>query len=132
MADFMLEISTPYRPFFTGRVESLVLPIYDGLFGVEAGHEPVVTLIESGTLRYQVNGEWHLAAVSPGIVEIMPHYVVVLVNTAEHPEEIDLNRAEEAKRRAEEHLRHETNMREYHRNKLALARAIARINTRKH
>ncbi len=129
MADFLLEISTPYRPFFSGRVSSLVLPVYDGLMGVQAGHEPIVTLMESGTLRYLLEGEWHLAAVSPGIVQIMPDYVVVLVNTAEQPDEIDLDRAEDAKRRAEERLSHKLSWREYQKNKLALARSIARIKT---
>lgn len=130
MGQFTLEITTPYRQFFTGEVDALVIPIEDGLYGVEPGHDPVVTLVEPGTLKYQMGGKWHTAAVSHGVAEIMPDYVILLLSAAERPEEIDLKRAEEAKRRAEEVLRQKGSMQEYHRNKLALARAVARIKTR--
>src|SRR5699024_11702212 len=58
---FMLEIITPEKQFFTGEVESLIIPAVDGSYGVQAGHEPIVTAIEPGEARYKVDGVWHTA-----------------------------------------------------------------------
>ena len=118
---FLLEIVTPTGPFFTGQVESLILPATDGSYGVEAGHEPVVAAIEPGETRYKVDGVW------TSVAEIMSDYAVVLVYTAERPEEIDEARAQRAKSRAEERLRQHGSQREYYRSKAALARATARL-----
>lgn len=127
MKTFSLEIVTPDRQFFAGQAESMVLPILDGQYGVEPGHEPVVTAIEPGELRYKVDGAWHRAAVSSGFAEIMPDYAILLVAAAERPEEIDLKRAEAARERAEERLRQKESLQEYHSSKAALARALARL-----
>lgn len=129
MSTFSLEILTPDRQFFIGEVESLVLPIIDGEFGVQAGHEPVVTIVEPGTLRYLFDGMWYLAAVTSGIAEIMPDYTVLLVSAAERPEEIDRKRAEAAKKRAEERLHQKNNLQQQLSSKAALARALARLKT---
>lgn len=131
MNSFSLEILTPQRQFFVGHVESLVLPILDGEYGVEAGHEPVVTVVAPGTLRYRVEGKWHEAAVTSGIAEIMQEYTVLLLSAAERPDEIDLDRAEAAKRRAEERLRQQISNQEYVSSKAALSRAMARLKTGK-
>ena len=98
--------------------------------GVYAGHEPAATALEPGELRYKVDGKWELAAVGSGFAEIKPDYVILLASFAEHPEEIDRNRAEAAKRRAEERLRQKQSLREYHHSQAALARAMARLKTR--
>lgn len=127
MGSFLLEILTPDRQFYVGPAEELVLPILDGAYGVEPGHEPVVTAVEPGELRYRVEGTWHTAAVSSGFAEIMPDYVILLSAAAEHPEEIDLKRAEAARARAEERLRQRGSVQEYHSSKAALARAMARL-----
>lgn len=129
MKTFSLEIVTPDRQFFAGQVESMVLPILDGQYGVEPGHEPVVTAIEPGKLRYKVDGAWQDAAVSSGFAEIMPDYAILLVSSAERPEEIDRNRAQAAKARAEERLRQKESLQQYHSSKAALARAMARLKT---
>ena len=122
---FLLEIVTPTGPFFTGQVESLILPATDGSYGVEAGHEPVVAAIEPGETRYKVDGVWTSVIVTHGFAEIMSDYAVLLVSTAERPEEIDEARAQRAKSRAEERLRQHGSQREYYRSKAALARATA-------
>ena len=127
---FHLEIVTPHRLFFSGPAEELIFPALDGLYGVEAGHEPEVTALSAGTLQYKADGVWNLAAVSDGFVEIMPDYVILLVSAAEHPDEIDENRALAAKARAEERLRQQQSLQEYHRSKAALARAMARLKTK--
>ena len=130
MNTYMLEILTPRRQFFSGQVEGLIFPAPDGFYGVLAGHEPTVTMVDPGVLQFQVDGQWQRAAVTTGIVEIMPDYVILLVSAAEHPDEIDLKRAEEAMARAEERLRQQRSVQEYHACKAAIARATARLNTR--
>ena len=126
-ATFLLEIVTPERQFFTGQVESLVIPASDGSYGVQAGHEPVVIAIEPGMARYQADGEWHDLVVTQGFAEIMSDYVIMLVSAAERPEDIDEARAQRAKERAEERLRQHGSRQEYYRSKAALARATARL-----
>ena len=102
---FYMEIVTPERTFFAGKALSLVLPALDGQRGVMAGHEPMVTAVESGVLKYRTeDGQWNFAAVSRGFAEIMPQYVILLVSTAEHPSEIDEKRARQAMERAEHRL----------------------------
>ena len=122
-----MEIITPEKQFFTGEVESLIIPAVDGSYGVQAGHEPIVTAIEPGETRYKVDGVWHTAVVTQGFAEIMSDYAVVLVATAERPEDIDTARARRAKERAEERLRQHESRQEYFRSKAALARATARL-----
>ena len=124
---FQLEIITPERQFYTGQVESLVLPALDGEYGVLPGHEPVVTAVEPGEACFKVDGTWHNVIVTQGFAEITSEYAVVLVSTAERPEEIDAARAQRAKERAEERLRQHESRREYLRSKAALARANARL-----
>ena len=130
-ATFYLEIITPERQFYIGPAQALVLPIVDGEMGVYAGHEPAATALEPGELRYKVDGRWERAAVGTGFAEIKPDYVILLVGFAEHPEEIDRKRAEAAKLRAEERLRQKQSVHEYYHSKAALARAMARLKTRR-
>ena len=127
MATLFLEIITPERQFYIGPAEELVIPAIDGLYGVLPGHEPAVTAMEPGELRFRVNGEWKTAAIGQGFVEIMPERAIVLVSSAENPAEIDAKRAQEALERAEERLRQKKSVEEYHRSKAAMARAMARL-----
>ena len=124
---FHLEVVTPDRQFYIGDADSLVLPAIDGYMGVEAGHEPVVTAVVPGELKYRSEGAWTHAVVSQGLAEIMPDRVMVLTTSAERPEEIDWKRAEAAKERAEERLRQKLSIQEYDNSKAALARAMARL-----
>ncbi|HIT72589.1 MAG TPA: ATP synthase F1 subunit epsilon [Candidatus Fimicola cottocaccae] len=124
---FDLKIVASDKKFYSGPCEKLIIPAIDGSLGIMAGHESTVTTINSGELRFQVDGQWHKAAVSEGFVEIMPDYVILLVDTAELPEEIDIKRAKLAKERAEERLRQKQSMKEYYYSKAALARAMARL-----
>ena len=78
-----------------------------------------------------LDGKWEPAAVGAGFVEIKPDYVILLVGFAEHPEEIDRKRAEAARERAEERLRQKQSIHEYYHSKAALARAVARLKTRR-
>ena len=131
MADFHVKIISSNRTFYEGVYHCLILPAVDGEMGIYPGHEPVVTVIEPGELRYKAEGQWEPAAVGSGFAEIKPDYVILLVSSAEHPEEIDRKRAEAAKARAEECLRQKQSIHEYYHSKAALARAMARLKTRR-
>lgn len=128
---FHLEILSPYGVFFTGQAEELVFPAIDGLHGVLPGHEPMATALSAEELKYRVDGKWYYAAVSDGFVEIMPDYVILMSATVERPEDIDENRARAAKERAEERLRQKRSQQEYVQSQAALARALARLKTKR-
>ena len=128
---FYLEIITPEKQFYVGPASGLVMPALDGEYGIQPGHEPIVTAIEPGQLRYKTEDKWEPAAVGAGFAEIKPDYVILLVGFAEHPEEIDRKRAHAAKERAEERLRQKQSIHEYYHSKAALARAMARLKTRR-
>ena len=128
---FYLEILTPEKEFFKGDVESVIMPAIDGEYGVRPGHEPVVTALEPGTVRYSVEGKWNEVVVSQGFAEVKADYTVLFTGSAEKPEEIDRARAERAKQRAEERLRQKLSIQEYHRSKASLSRAMARLKATK-
>lgn len=93
-----------------------------------AKHAPTVSAVSVGPLRINAQGKWIEAVVTEGFAKIMPDKVVILTDTAEYPEEIDINRAKAAKQRAEERLQKKLSQLEYMRSKAALARAMARLN----
>lgn len=102
---FYLEITASDRRFYNGECEMMIFPAIDGEQGILPNHESMVTAVKAGELRFKVDGEWREAAVGDGFVEIMPEFVVLLADTVEWPEEIDIRRANEAKERAQERLR---------------------------
>lgn len=124
---FHLEIIATDRVFFSGETEHLVITAIDGLLGIMAGHEPLVTSLPTGELKYLVNGEWKYAAISEGFIQVMPDSSIILADTCELPEEIDIKRAQEAKERAEELLRQKQSIKEYYATQAALNRAINRL-----
>ncbi len=126
-----LEIVTPEKKFYSGPAESIIMPAIDGQYGVQPGHEPVVTALEPGTVRYCVDDVWNEVVVSMGFAEVMPDYVVLLVDTAERPDEIDRARAKRALERAEERMRQKQSIQEYYHSKAAIARAMARLKASK-
>ena len=122
-----LEIIATDRVFFSGETEHLVITAIDGLLGIMAGHEPLVTCLPTGELKYLVDGEWKYAAISEGFIQVMPDSSIILADTCELPEEIDIKRAQEAKERAEELLRQKQSIKEYYETQAALNRAINRL-----
>jgi F-type H+-transporting ATPase subunit epsilon len=124
---FHLEIIATDRIFFSGEVEHLVITAIDGLLGIMAGHEPLVTSLPTGELKYLVDGEWKYAAISEGFIQVMPDSSIILAETCELPEEIDIKRAQEARERAEERLRQKQSIKEYYETQAALNRAMNRL-----
>jgi F-type H+-transporting ATPase subunit epsilon len=100
-----LEIVTPAGVVVRESVDEVEAPGVEGHFGVLPGHRPFMSQLRAGELRYRTGKENHFVAVHWGFAEVLPHKVTVLVETAERAEDIDLQRAETAKRRAEERLR---------------------------
>ena len=102
---FNFEVHTPYRPFFSGRVESISLMLSDGEIGVFANHSPFSAPALSGILRIRDDkGVVRHAFITDGILEVKEHKTVLMVDTAEWPEEIDWERAFAAKQKAAENL----------------------------
>ena len=124
---FHLEIIATDRVFYKGECEHLVITAIDGLLGIMAGHEPLVTTLPTGELKYMVDGKWHYAAISEGFIQVMPDSSVILADTCELPEEIDVKLAEEERQRAQEKLRQKQSLQEYYQTQAALNRAINRL-----
>ena len=124
---FVLEIVTPERKFFSGEVEMVVLKTLDGEIGILKGHTPMVIAVAVGPVRIKKDGEWLEAVLTEGFMEIKQEETIILTDTAEWPNEIDINRARAAKERAQERLDRQTNQLESIRSQAALARALARL-----
>ena len=129
MEKLLLNITASSGEFYQGSCESMVLPVKDGVYGVRAGHSPVLVAIHMGMLKFTVDGETREILVGDGIAEVTPTFVLLLVDSAERPEDIDKNRAEAARIRAEERLQHKQSMHEYYQTKIALDRAMQRLQT---
>jgi F-type H+-transporting ATPase subunit epsilon len=90
---FLLEVVTPDRKFFTDNVQMVIIKTPDGEMGILKDHTPMVVAVAIGPIRIQKDGEWLEAVVSEGFMEIKQDKTVILVDTAERPNEIDINRA---------------------------------------
>lgn len=128
---FVLEIITPERKFFSGEVEMVILKTPEGEMGILQGHVPMVVAVDIGPIKIKKDGEWLEAVLTEGFMEVKQDKTVILTDTAEWPNEIDVNRAKAAKDRAEERLHRQTTQMEYYRSQTALARALARLKVTK-
>lgn len=101
---FKTEIVTPERIVFSEEIESLVIPAERGYLGVLAGHAPLLCSLQPGTITIRGDrGEQHFSTAG-GFMEVTPEKAVLLTESAEEASTIDVKRAEEAKKRAEERL----------------------------
>ena len=132
MADnnlFTLRIITPDRVFYEGEVSMVEFNTTEGEIGVYKKHVPTTVIISPGILTITEEGETKEAALHAGFAEILQDEVVILAEIIEWPNEIDLERAEAAKARAEERLRSKTPETDILRAETALQRALARIHS---
>ena len=128
MKSFPVRVIASDKVFYEGDCTYLVVPEVSGQKAFMANHETVAIAIVMGELYItKPDGEKLTAIVGQGFAHVKNGEVTVLVDTAERPEDVDILRAEEAKKRAEERLRQEQSSREYHRNAAALARAMERL-----
>ncbi len=127
-AVFQLDVLAASVPFFRGKCVSVVIPTEDGEYGVLAEHCNTVGAVCAGELRFETeDGEVRRAAVAPGLFKIDGDRVLLLLDAAERPEDIDVNRARRAKEEAEEELRQKRSMAEYQIAQGNLARALNRL-----
>lgn len=101
---FTLEIATPGRLVIREEVTEAQIPARQGEIGVRPEHAPLIAELGIGALSYVAQGRRRDLLVSGGVVEVLPDRTRVLADAAEKPDEIDVNRAEEALRRASERL----------------------------
>ena len=127
MTKFNLKISCSTGVFYDGPCESLILPTSDGDYGIQANHEPVVVGIWVGELQYRTDGQWYDVVVGRGYARAADNEVVLVVDSAERPEDVDENRARAAAERARERLQVQQSRREYYRGQFAMTRAMARL-----
>jgi F-type H+-transporting ATPase subunit epsilon len=100
-----LEIVTPERKILAVKASEVVVPGIEGYFGVLPGHAPFLTRIGVGEISYKDATGTHYLAAAEGFVEVLPHRVTILARICEEAREIDVERAREAKRRAEETMK---------------------------
>ena len=99
------EIVTPERKILTTETTELVIPGSEGYFGVLPGHAPLLTRLGVGEISYKDATGTHYLAAADGVVEVLPNRVTVLAQLCEPAREIDIERAREARKRAEESLK---------------------------
>ncbi len=122
-----LDIVTAERVVFSGDVDIILAPGLEGELGILPHHAPLMTVLAPGELIARTSGEEYNLAVSGGFVEVRPDRVIILADSAERAEEIDIMRAEEAKERARKQLDHPSSPGDAAQAEAALRRALARI-----
>lgn len=122
-----LEFVTPERSIAHTDVDEVELPGEEGFFAVLPGHAPLLAALKTGPIWYRSGGEKHYAFVAGGFAEVTADRVSVLATVAERAEDIDLARAEAAKRRAEDRLAKPVGDMDMERARIAMLRAIARL-----
>lgn len=125
--DFTLKIITPNRVFYEGPVSMVEFNTTEGEIGVYKKHIPMTVIIKPGILTITEEGGIKEAALHAGFAEILADSVTILAEIIEWPQEIDLERAETARKRSEERLQSRTPETDVVRAETAINRALARI-----
>ncbi len=128
---FQLEIVTPVKLLVQDAAEEAQIPGLSGYLGILPGHAPLLTELAVGIITYKASGQTHTLAVAWGFAEVLPGKVTILAEAAERPQEIDVERAREAKTRAERLLKSNDPGIDYRRAEDALLRAETRLDVAK-
>ena len=115
------------RSLVNETVDEVEIPGYDGYFGVLPGHTPLLAVLKVGELWYRQGTEKHYLAIAFGFAEVGPDRVTILAQIAEKADEIDVARAEKAKRRAEERIASPATDMDMERARVALMKALIRL-----
>jgi F-type H+-transporting ATPase subunit epsilon len=121
-----LQIVTPDRLVVQARVDEVQVPGSEGYFGVLPGHTPMLASLAVGELWYRQGQEKTYLAVASGFAEVLPDRVTILAKLAEKADEIDAERAEAARQRAEERLANKSDV-DFERARASLAKALTRL-----
>jgi F-type H+-transporting ATPase subunit epsilon len=128
MKTIKVSIVTPDGPVYESDVEMVSTKAKSGELGILPGHIPLVAPLEIGAVRLKKDGKTELIAVSGGFLEVRPEQVTILAQSAETSSEIDVERAQKAKERAEQRMKdHQVQQTDFKRAELALQRAINRL-----
>ena len=122
-----LQIVSADRSLVNETVDEVEVPGADGYFGVLPGHTPLLALLGAGEMWYRRGTTTHHLVIAFGFVEVQPDAVTILAQIAETADEIDIARAEAAKRRAEERLANPTLDMDFERARLALLKSLIRL-----
>ncbi|MEL7567305.1 MAG: F0F1 ATP synthase subunit epsilon [Dehalobacterium sp.] len=121
------EVVTPEKVVFSADIDSVVVPAALGYLGVLPNHAPLVTALDIGVIKLKQEGKIEKMAISGGFMEVIDNKAVVLADTAEMGDQINLARAEDAKERAKRRISEHAADLDLLRAELALKRAISRI-----
>jgi F-type H+-transporting ATPase subunit epsilon len=128
MSSLKLDIVTAERVVYSEDVDIIIAPGQEGQLGILPHHAPLMTILQSGELVVRRGNQEDTLAISGGFLEVRPDRVIILADSAERAEEIDIERAEAARKRAEERLRDRKAVGlDELRAAAALRRAIARL-----
>lgn len=130
MADgkyFKLKIITPDRVFYEGEASFIELVTSEGEVGIYKEHIPMTMVVVPGIVRITEAEEVKIAALHSGFIQVLPEEITILAEIAEWPEEIDINRANEAKIRAERRLQMKDPNINLKRAEIALKKSLVRI-----
>ncbi len=127
MAGIRLDIVTAERQVYSEDVDLVVAPGVDGEMAILPSHAPLMTTLQPGELLIRRDGEETSLVITGGFLEVRPERVTVLADAAERAEEIDAERAEEARRRAEERLGEKLGATDLARAEAALRRSLVRL-----
>jgi len=122
-----LQIVTPERRLVQEQVDEVEIPGAEGYFGVLPGHTPLLASLTVGELWYRKGQEKFYLSIAFGFAEVLPDRVTILARIAERPEDISIERAESARKRAEERLAQPKSDIDYERARVALMRSMARL-----
>ena len=122
-----LQVVSADRSLVNERVDEVEVPGADGYFGVLPGHTPLLALLGAGELWYRKGAERVYLSIAFGFAEVQPDRVTILAQIAEKAEEIDVARAEAARKRAEERLARSTVDMDFERARVALLKALVRL-----
>lgn len=133
MSQFQVSILAADSVLYEGPCESLIVPTSQGQYGILANHSNMISAVVPGQLSYRTPDQSEqFAAVSAGLVKVENNEVLVLVDTAERPEDIDANRAKRAADEAKEAILQKRSIREYRSAQANLAREINRLEVKRH
>jgi len=122
-----LQIVTPDRLILREEVDEVEIPGSEGYFGVLPGHTPLLAALAVGELWYRKGQEKTYLSIAFGFAEVLPDKVTILARLAERAEEIDVERAEAARGRAEQRLKEPQSAVDYERARTALQKSMTRI-----
>ena len=127
MPTLKLDVVSAERVVYSDDVDIVIAPGIEGQLGILPYHTPLMTTLQVGELLVRKGGQEFSLVITGGFLEVRPDRVIVLADAAERADEIDITRAEEAKRRAEERLRHRTPEVDVAQIEAALRRSLTRL-----